>query len=111
MSQPRMVAAPRRLALLVAVAVAIVSAGALTHPAATYAWDTNAYSSSDESKLVSLTNQSRASAGLPSLKVSSHFLLQSHEAADRTRVPQLSAHRLRPSSPGPLNRTLHHDHH
>jgi hypothetical protein len=38
-------------------------------PAAALAWDAGGYSSPDESRLVSLTNQRRASAGLSSLSV------------------------------------------
>jgi uncharacterized protein YkwD len=60
---------PRRLAAMTLVAFALTSVGLLATPRATLAWDTNSFSSASESKLVSLTNQSRAAAGLKALKV------------------------------------------
>ena len=60
---------PRRLAAMTLVAFALTSVGMLATPRATLAWDTNAFSSASESKLDSLTNQSRAAAGLKALKV------------------------------------------
>jgi uncharacterized protein YkwD len=61
----------RRLVLGIALVFAITSAATLAAPAATLAWDTNAFNSTSESQLVSLTNRSRASAGLRALKVDS----------------------------------------
>ena len=52
-------------------AFAITSIGLLAAPRPASAWDANAFSSASESKLVSLTNQARAAAGLRSLKVDS----------------------------------------
>jgi uncharacterized protein YkwD len=51
--------------------LAIVAALALTiaTPGAVFAWDANSFSSADEQLLVTLTNQARASAGLPALTV------------------------------------------
>ena len=62
---------PRRLAAIVAVAFAVTSIGVLAVPRHVYAWDAGSFSSSSEKQLVSLTNQSRASAGLKALKVDS----------------------------------------
>ena len=71
MSHRPTVAAHRRLAILVSLCFTLTSAGALAVPAAVFAWDENAFSSSSEHDLVALTNQSRAAAGRKSLKVSS----------------------------------------
>src|SRR5262249_10210770 len=61
----------RRLPLAVALLFAVTSVVTLAAPAATLAWDINAYSSTSESQLVTLTNRARASAGLKALKVDS----------------------------------------
>ena len=57
------------MASIVAMAFVFTSVGLLATPRATLAWDVNSFSSASESKLVSLTNQSRAAAGLKALKV------------------------------------------
>src|SRR5215212_3707965 len=62
---------PRRLAMVTAVAFALTAVGLFAAPRTTFAWDVNSFSSASESKLVSLTNQARASAGLRALKVDS----------------------------------------
>ncbi len=59
---------PRRLSVLVSIAFAATAIGTLALPAVTFAWDANAFSSSDEQALFALTNQARASAGLPTLR-------------------------------------------
>src|SRR5690349_6769528 len=61
----------RRLPLAVALLFAASTAITLAVPAATLAWDANAFSSTSESQLVTLTNRARASAGLKALKVDS----------------------------------------
>lgn len=55
--------------MLVAAAFAFSGVGLLVAPPSAFAWSSNAFSSADESKLVALTNQARASAGLSALKV------------------------------------------
>ena len=62
---------PRRLVAMTLVAFVLTSVGLLATPRATLAWSSNTFSSTSESKLVSLTNQSRAAAGLKPLKVDS----------------------------------------
>src|SRR3954452_7747767 len=62
-------AVARRLTPLLAFSVVIGAAGLLATPVATLAWDAGTFNSSSESELYSLTNQSRASAGLPSLRI------------------------------------------
>ena len=62
---------PRRIAALTMVAFVLTSVGLLATPHTTLAWDANTFSSSSEAKLVSLTNQARAAAGLRALKVDS----------------------------------------
>jgi uncharacterized protein YkwD len=64
-------ATPRRLALTVAVAFAITAVGLLVAPSPTDAWSSGQFNSTSEKQLVALTNQSRAAAGLKSLKVDS----------------------------------------
>jgi uncharacterized protein YkwD len=64
-------AEPRRLVAMIAAVFVLTSIGILASPRTTLAWDANAFSSASESRLVSRTNQARASAGLKSLKVDS----------------------------------------
>jgi uncharacterized protein YkwD len=61
----------RHFPLAVALLVAATSVVGLARPTTASAWDSGAYSSSSERELVALTNRSRASAGLRSLKVDS----------------------------------------
>jgi uncharacterized protein YkwD len=61
----------RRLPLAVALLFAATSLITLAAPATTLAWDVNAFNSTSESQLVTLTNRARASAGLRALKVDS----------------------------------------
>ena len=51
------------LALVAALTVAIAL------PTSVFAWEANGFSAADEALLVTLTNQARAAAGLPALKV------------------------------------------
>jgi uncharacterized protein YkwD len=60
---------PARVPIGLATLVAITSIAGLMHPRAALAWEEGAYSSASERQLVSLTNRSRASAGLRSLRV------------------------------------------
>ena len=69
MSRPIPRLDPRRLAVLVAVVVALTSGATLVAPAPTYAWAANTFSSASEKQLVSLHNQARAAAGLKALRV------------------------------------------
>jgi uncharacterized protein YkwD len=62
---------PRRMAMAVIFVFGVSSVFALAAPSATYGWDTNSFSTSSASTLVTLTNRARANAGLKSLKVSS----------------------------------------
>ena len=50
-------------------AAAIALGATLLTPSLVFAWDPNSFSSPDEALLVQLTNQARAAAGLPALKV------------------------------------------
>ncbi len=60
-----------RLALAVALLFGLSAVFTLAVPSATFAWSTEAFDSGSEADLVSLTNRSRASAGLKALKVDS----------------------------------------
>ncbi len=55
----------RRTATVLALAITMLV------PSGVFAWDANSFSSADEALLVQLTNQARANAGLPALKVDS----------------------------------------
>lgn len=57
-----------RLSLMRFAAVVALAATLLT-PSLVFAWDPNSFSAPDEALLVQLTNQARAAAGLPALKV------------------------------------------
>jgi len=61
----------RRPAILIAAVFAFASAMSLAHPAPVAAWSSGSFSSTSERQLVSLTNRSRASAGLRSLRIDS----------------------------------------
>ena len=61
----------RRVAGLLAVAFAVSSVGLLAAPRPADAWSAGSFSSTSEKQLVSLTNRSRAAAGLRALKVDS----------------------------------------
>ncbi|HTC85838.1 MAG TPA: CAP domain-containing protein [Candidatus Acidoferrum sp.] len=56
---------------VVALAFALSSIGIFSAPSSALGWSTGAFSSADEAKLVALTNQARASAGLKALVVDS----------------------------------------
>ena len=58
-----------RLATLVAAAFLAVSVGALATPSPAAAWAGSSFSAASEAELLQRTNQARASAGLPALKV------------------------------------------
>jgi uncharacterized protein YkwD len=68
---PRSLPAPtgRRTAVLIALLFAVTSAVSLVRPTPAFAWDEDAFSNASAEKLVTLTNRSRAAAGLKSLKV------------------------------------------
>jgi uncharacterized protein YkwD len=67
----RRIGARGRFAILLAVAFAATSLGVLAAPRPVLGWSAGSFSSSSEKLLVSLTNKSRASAGLRALKVDS----------------------------------------
>jgi uncharacterized protein YkwD len=64
-----LIAGPRRLTALVALAFGVTAFGLLAIPTTALGWDSGSYSSSSESQLISVQNQARASAGLKSLKL------------------------------------------
>ena len=69
-ARPR-VSGVRRFAVGLAVAFGATAVGLFVAPAPADAWSGGEFSSSSEKQLVSLTNQSRAAAGLKALKVDS----------------------------------------
>ncbi len=69
MADPSLARAPRRLALLLALAVAAAGLTQLATASTTLAWDNESYSSTSEALLAKLHNQARASAGLKALRI------------------------------------------
>jgi len=65
--------APRRAALALALAFGLTSVGLLATPTPALAWDAGAFNADSEAQLLTLTNQSRAAAGLPALKMDSEL--------------------------------------
>ncbi len=61
----------RRIGGMVALLFAISAVAGLAQPQPTLAWSTGSYSSASEKSLISLTNRSRAAAGLKALKTDS----------------------------------------
>jgi uncharacterized protein YkwD len=59
---------PRRLSLLVGIAVAASSIGVIALPATALGWSANSFSSASEQQLLTLTNRSRSSAGRKTLR-------------------------------------------
>ena len=57
--------------MAVALLFGLTSVATLAAPVPSLAWDGNSFDSSSEAELIALTNRSRASAGLPALKVDS----------------------------------------
>jgi uncharacterized protein YkwD len=66
-----MVNRPIRSPVVLAIAFALTSVVTLATPRPAVAWSTGTFSSSSEKALISMTNRSRASAGLRSLRVDS----------------------------------------
>jgi uncharacterized protein YkwD len=61
-------AAPARVAMMLAVALVATSVGLASMPGRALGWSDNSFDSASEQQLFTLTNQARASAGLPSLR-------------------------------------------
>ena len=98
----------RRIAAALSIAIAGGILMALAVPAQALAWDANSFNSASESQLYSLTNQSRAAGGMPSLRIDS--TLASHRAVaepghggSRLLQPQHPA--IRKDGVGPDGRT------
>jgi uncharacterized protein YkwD len=61
-------AAPAHLALMLVIALVATGAGLLALPGRALGWSDNSFSATAEQQLFTLTNQARASAGLPTLR-------------------------------------------
>ena len=98
MPERRMPAAGRRrFAAMVALAFAITTVGLLLAPRATNAWSSGEYSSTSERALVTLTNQSRAAAGLKALKVDSTLTVVARSRSKDMIVRDYFGHSIPPS--------------
>ena len=87
----------RRLATITALAFGITTLGLLASPKPTFAWGASEFSSSSEKQLVSLTNQSRASAGLKALKVDSTLTAVARSRSKDMIVRGYFSHSIPPS--------------
>jgi uncharacterized protein YkwD len=92
----RRIAGPRRSRLLFALAVAATVAGLLATPAAAFAWEAGAESSASEAALTALTNQSRASAGLPTLRVDPELVALARWRSEDMAERDYFSHRIPP---------------
>jgi uncharacterized protein YkwD len=96
-------AIPRRAAarwsVIVAVAFALSAVGLLAAPPATFGWSADSYSGADESQLIALTNQARASAGLAALKVDATLKSIARWRSKDMAVRNYFDHKI-PSPPG-----------
>jgi uncharacterized protein YkwD len=88
---------PRRFALIVAVAFAITAVGLLVAPRPTDAWSSGQYNSTSEQQLVAMTNQSRAAAGLRSLRVDSTLTSVARSRSKDMIVRGYFSHNIPPS--------------
>ena len=88
---------PRRLSVFVSIAFAATALGTLALPAATFAWDANSFSASDEQALFTLTNQARASAGLPTLRWDSSLASLARWRSQDMIVRDYFSHQIPPS--------------
>jgi uncharacterized protein YkwD len=88
---------PRRFAIITLVAFAVTAAGMLVAPPSADAWSANAFSSGAEKELVSLTNKSRASAGLKALKVDSKLTAIARSRSKDMIVRDYFSHSIPPS--------------
>lgn len=86
-----------RLAWTTALAFGVTALGLFAAPRQAYAWDANAFSSSSEKQLASLTNQSRASAGLKALKVDSTLTAVARTRSKDMIVRDYFSHNIPPS--------------
>jgi uncharacterized protein YkwD len=95
--QDRQPAAFRRFAAMLAVAFAITAIGLLVAPSPAAAWSSGEFSSASEKQLVTLTNQSRAAAGLKALKVDSKLTAIARSRSKDMIVRNYFSHDIPPS--------------
>ncbi len=88
---------PRRFAAMVALAFAVTTVGLLLAPREANAWSSGEYSSTSERALVTLTNQSRAAAGLKALKVDSTLTVVARSRSKDMIVRNYFSHNIPPS--------------
>ena len=88
---------PRRFALVTLVAFAITAVGLFAAPSSADAWSVNTFSSTSEKQLVSLTNKSRAAAGLKALKVDSKLTAIARSRSKDMIVRDYFSHNIPPS--------------
>ena len=91
--------ARRRVSGLVAAAFALSTIGAFIAPATVFGWGPSSFSSADESELITLTNQARASAGLSALVVDSALTSIARWRSEDMAVRDYFSHQI-PSPPG-----------
>lgn len=95
--QDRQPAALRRFAAMLALAFAITAVGLFVAPPPAAAWSSGEFSSSSEKQLVTLTNQSRAAAGMKALKVDSKLSAIARSRSKDMIVRNYFSHDIPPS--------------
>jgi uncharacterized protein YkwD len=90
------IAGPRRSSAAFALAVAATVAGLLATPAAAVAWDSHAGRAASEAALTALTNQSRGSAGLGSLRVDPELVALARWRSQDMAERDYFSHRIPP---------------
>jgi uncharacterized protein YkwD len=93
----RLVGDTKRIAAVTTLAFAITTVGLLATAGPTNAWSVNAFNSASEKQLVALTNQSRAAAGLKSLKVDSTLTAIARSRSKDMIVRDYFSHSIPPS--------------
>ena len=87
----------RHLVAITLVAFAITAVGLLVAPSPALAWGSNSFSSASERELVSLTNKSRAAAGLRALRVDSRLTAIARSRSKDMIVRDYFSHNIPPS--------------
>jgi uncharacterized protein YkwD len=90
-------AVPRRALLAIAFTFGVASAGWLAVPGPALGWDPSTFSSASEQELVALTNQSRAAAGLRTLRVDTTLRAYARARSKDMIVRDYFSHEIPPS--------------
>lgn len=90
------IAGPRRSSVLFVLAIAAIVAALVANPSAALAWDTSTERSASEAVLTELTNQARAGAGLPTLRVDPELVALARWRSEDMAERDYFSHRIPP---------------